>query len=77
MKIEEYDGHPVGELATGMLGPAVENVGSMLDEGNMEGALEAYQRLIHAGNACHLVTEHAFVKIADRSDYNPYMQAFE
>ncbi len=76
-EIEEYDGHPVGELALGMLTPAVENVGSHLDEGNMEGALDAYNKMINACNACHLATEHGFIKIADRSTENPFLQVFE
>lgn len=76
-EIEEYDGHPVGELAVGMLTPAVENVGSNLDSGDMEGAMAAFNMMINACNACHLATEHGFIKIVDRSTENPFMQAFE
>ena len=76
-EIEEYDGHPVGELALGMLTPVVENVGSHLDEGDMEGALDAYNQMINACNACHLATEHGFIKIVDRGTKNPFLQAFE
>ncbi len=76
-KIEEYDGFPVGQLSIGMLTPAVESVGSNLDAGNMEGAFEAYTQMINACNACHLVTDHGYIKIVDRSTENPYMQAFE
>ncbi len=76
--IEEYDGHPVGALATGMLTPAVESVGDGLDDRNMVGAMEAYNNMITACNACHLATEHGFIKIVDRSDTeNPFMQSFE
>lgn len=76
-EIEEYDGYPVGELAVGMLTPAVENVGSNLDSGDMDGALDAFDKMINACNACHLATAHGFIKIVDRSTENPYMQAFE
>ena len=76
-EIDEYDGFPVGELAVGMLTPATENVGSKLDAGDMDGALEAYQQLINACNACHLATDHGYIKLVDRSTENPYMQAFE
>ena len=76
-EIEEYDGYPVGDLSIAMLTPVVENVGSHLDSGDMEGAMDAYNQMINACNACHLATAHGFIKIVDRSTENPYMQAFE
>ena len=76
-KIEEYDGHPVGQLSVGMLTPAVEGVGSKLDENDLDGALQAYTAMLNACNACHLVTEHGFIKLVDASEMNPYMQVFE
>ncbi len=76
-KIEEYDGHPVGALAIQYLTPEVENVESNIDDGDMDGALEAYGRLVTACNSCHLVTDHGFIKVVDRSTENPYMQVFE
>ncbi len=76
-KIDEYDGHPVGELSVGMLTPVVEGVGTQLDNNDLDGALQAYTGLINACNACHLVTEHGFIKVVDNSEMNPYMQTFE
>lgn len=76
-KIEEYDGFPVGQLATAMLTKPVEAIGTNLDNGDMEGALVAFQDMINSCNACHLATAHGFINIADRSTENPYMQNFE
>ncbi len=76
-EIDEYDGHPVGQLSIGMLTPAVENVGSQLDNNDLDGAMQAYSAMLNACNACHLVTEHGFIKIVDESEKNPYIQVFE
>ena len=75
-EIDEYDGFPVGDLTPAMLTPSAEAVGSNLDSGNLDGALKAYSQLINACNACHLATDHGYIKIVDHSTQNPYMQDF-
>lgn len=73
--IESYDGHPIGELAGAMLGPAVEDLEDALDEGEWPAINEAYDGMINSCNACHQATEHGYIKV-ERSSENPYMQDF-
>ena len=75
-EIESYDGQPVGQLSTAMLGPSFHELEEAVDSGNPEAALSAYQVVIQTCNACHVVTQFGFIEIADRSTENPYMQLF-
>jgi hypothetical protein len=76
-EIEEYDGYPVGQLASAMLEPAMEALEAAVDDGDIAAAAGApFDALLNACNACHTATEHGFIVIA-RNSSNPYLQSFE
>ena len=70
--IASYDGHPVGQLTSDKLPPAIEALEDALAKG--DGA-EAMDGLVSACNACHVVTDHAYIKIR-RAGSNPFNQDF-
>lgn len=75
--VAEYDGHPVGQLATAMLDPALRRLGSALTQaGDIDAAARELDAFINACNACHVATDHAFIVI-ERNPANPYLQSFE
>lgn len=73
--VESYDGHPIGELAHGMLRPALENLEEALEDGEWSSASDAFDNMIQSCNNCHQVTEHGYIRIQRRSE-NPWMQDF-
>ena len=76
-EVEEYDGHPIGQLSAAMLSPALERLGAALDgSGQTAAAGRELDALLGACNACHTATEHAYIVIR-RNDVNPYAQSFE
>jgi hypothetical protein len=75
-EVDEYDGYPVGQLATSMLTPVIGRLESALENGNLEAANRELDALVNACNACHVATNHAFIVIA-RNSANPYLQSFE
>ena len=70
--VPEYDGHPVGRLTADMMPPAIEALEKALEGGD---PAEAMAGLVSACNACHAVTEHAYIKIR-RAGGNPFNQDF-
>lgn len=75
-EVEEYEGYPVGQLATSMLMPVMDRLESALETGNLDAANREFDALVNACNACHVATNHRFVVIA-RNSSNPYLQSFE
>ena len=75
-EIESYDEMPVGELSKAMLGPAFHDLEEAVDSGDSSAALSAYTTVINSCNACHTATGFAYIKIADRSTENVFMQDF-
>ncbi len=74
--VEEYDGHPIGQLAGAMLVPVIGRLETAVDGGNVDAAHRELDALISACNACHIATNHGFIVIA-RNSANPYLQSFE
>ncbi len=74
-EVKEYDGHPVGQLASTMLEPALETLEKSVDAKQFKRAQTDYGEMLKACNKCHNATEHGFIKIEDRSD-NPFIQSF-
>ncbi len=75
-EVEEYDGHPIGQLAGAMLAPVIGRLEAAVDGGNVDAANRELDALISACNACHIATNHGFIVIA-RNSANPYLQSFE
>jgi hypothetical protein len=75
-EVDEYDGYPVGQLATSMLTPVMGRLESALENGNLDAANRELDALVNACNACHVATSHGFIVIA-RNSSNPYLQSFE
>ncbi|MFU8878560.1 MAG: hypothetical protein ACNA7E_10495 [Wenzhouxiangellaceae bacterium] len=78
MRIDEYHGKPIGELAGAMLQPALERFERALESGDppdwdtVEARFDDY---VAACNACHQATEFGFIRIR-RTEANPFMQDF-
>ena len=75
-EVETYGEMPVGELSTAMLGPAFHGLEEAVDSGDSGAALAAFATVINSCNACHTATNFGYIKIADRSTENVYMQDF-
>lgn len=77
-RIEQYDGHPVGRLAEGMLLPAFGNLEKPLKSQppDWDKVAARFGEYVAACNACHEATGFGFINI-ERSDSNPFMQSFE
>ncbi len=74
-EVKEYDGHPIGQLASTILEPAFETLEMSVDANQFKQAQTDYGEMLKACNQCHTATEHGFIKIMERSD-NPFMQSF-
>ena len=74
--IPEYDGQPVGQLSAAMLLPILNELAEAVDSGSADSARAAYGKVIDSCNACHVATTFGYIKVTDRSDYNPYGQDF-
>lgn len=73
--VESYDGHAIGELSSGMLRPALENLEDALDEGEWSEVSQMFDAMIQSCNGCHQGTDHGYIQIQRRSE-NPWMQDF-
>jgi hypothetical protein len=72
-----YEGHQVGELVKTMLEPAIEALEDAVKAQNAGLFAERYTTLIATCNACHVATEHAYVRVtAPDLTINPWAQDF-
>jgi len=75
--IDEYDGHPVGELSNTMLKPVIENTESLFGDDNRPAIKKSVSIIIQACNNCHAATDHGYIKIVEvGTDNNPFNQDF-
>jgi len=76
-----YEGLPVAQLIDEILKPRFERLREALArdrKAHKNGAAQAALGELIAGcNQCHRATRHAFIKIRDRGDFNPFNQDFE
>lgn len=70
VEFETYDGRAVRSLMAAMLDPAIERI-----EERAGTADELIGTLIDSCNACHVATDHGFIRIVERRE-NPYLQEF-
>jgi hypothetical protein len=72
-----YEGHKVGELVKTMLEPAIESLEGAVKAKDPVLFAERYTTLIATCNACHVTTEHGYVRIAAPDlSINPWAQDF-
>ncbi len=79
IRVEQYDDHPIGSLATALLVPSINILATELrprpGEAPLDGAREALDVMMRQCNACHEATDHSFIVI-ERNPANPYAQSF-
>lgn len=71
-EVDTYDGFPVGELTESMLIPRIEEMEESLEGGDVSASLT---RLIDTCNACHVATDHGYIRIS-KAGSNPFNQDF-
>lgn len=71
-EVDTYDGFPVGELTESMLIPRIEEMEESLEGGDVSASLT---RLIDTCNACHVATDHGYIRIT-KVGSNPFNQDF-
>ena len=74
--VEEYDGHPVGDLTRSILVPAFEDLEEAVDSGDPGRMSAGFDGLVKQCNACHEATDHAYIRIRKTAG-NPYLQSFD
>ncbi|MCB0321938.1 MAG: hypothetical protein KDD69_00145 [Bdellovibrionales bacterium] len=77
MKIEEYEGIPIGAKAKEIIEPLVEELERVVAGGEKQKVQAAYDKLLNGCNACHAATEHGYIKIAPNFSTNPFLQDFK
>jgi hypothetical protein len=73
--VPHYGDYPVGRLTREMLLPAIEQLEDTVAAGDWAFSDTRFTDLLRACNACHLVTEHGFIRLAPASG-NPFAQDF-
>lgn len=74
--IDEYDGFPISDLASGFMIPVIESLEDAFDSGDWNLIRSRYSVLVQACNACHAATDHGFIKITEGFGNNPFNQDF-
>ena len=83
-EVPEYRSLPIALLADRLATPAYEKLRDAIQEDkdastekltNKASAL-AMTALVNSCNQCHTATQHSFIRITDRSDFNPFNQDF-
>lgn len=71
-----YDGYNISQLAKTMVEPMVEELEESVEKKDQVLFLNNYTALINSCNACHTVTEHAYIKIIEPTYPVPFNQDF-
>jgi len=74
--VPSYEGHAIGPLTETMLVPQVEAVEAALDAADWARVDAQLEQLVQSCNQCHQATEHGFIRIAVRTEVNPFAQSF-
>jgi len=74
--IETYDGFAIAQLTEVMLVPTLDAVEDAIDEGDWTEARSAVSAMVQSCNACHVATDHGFIRITEGFDVNPFNQSF-
>ncbi len=81
--VPEYRGQPVALLVDRLATPTYKALQAALakdKQASLEGvsvrSKEAFSSLIKSCNQCHVVTQHAFIEIPEKSGNNPFLQSF-
>lgn len=74
----EYEGLPVAVLIDRMAHRALADFGAVLAGGGADRAamLAGLDGVIQSCNACHLATQHGFIRITRGTEVNPFNQSF-
>ena len=75
--VPEYDGFPVGELVEAMLLSEIERVEQVAAEGDWQQTIRAVTDLVASCNACHVATDHGYIRIENQARENPFLQDFQ
>lgn len=73
--IESYHDRPVGALVQNMLMPQIERLEDAVGEREWAESDTRFADLLRACNACHMATEHGFIRLAPAKG-NPFAQDF-
>ena len=72
-----YEGHQIGELVKTMLEPAIESLEEAVTTRDAAMFTVRYETMIATCNACHVTTEHGYVRLAAPDlSINPWAQDF-
>ncbi len=74
----EYENLPVSVLIDRMAHPVYEAMQTTLASGSMDrkGLLAGVDAIVQSCNACHLATQHGFIRITLGTEVNPFNQSF-
>lgn len=85
--VPEYRGQPVALLIDRLIAPQFDKLreairadaadSGVADETGGARASSALTAVIDSCNQCHTATQHGFIKITDRRDFNPFNQDFK
>lgn len=77
--VPEYRGQPIALFIDRMAHPAYEEMKTNLqeEEPDFELLTKNFQSVVQSCNACHAATDHAFLKVTDGFDVNPFNQSFQ
>jgi hypothetical protein len=73
--IESYHDRPVGALVQDMLMPQIERLEDAVEARQWSETDSRFVDLLRACNACHMATEHGYIRIAP-AEGNPFAQDF-
>ena len=73
--IPHYHDYPVGPLVREMLLPMIEELEEAVEAGEWTAADTRFADMLRACNACHVATQHGYVRIAPATG-NPFAQDF-
>lgn len=75
-QVPEYRGQPIALLIDRLITPQFAPLAQAIEAGQAADTAAALARLIDSCNACHRASGHAFIRITNRSDINPFNQDF-
>lgn len=74
--VPEYRGLPIAMLIDRLVTPNYNSLQSAIADADHEKMTNELNKLIDSCNQCHQTTQHGFIKITPRTDFNPFNQDF-
>ena len=79
--VPEYRGLPIALLIDKLTTPTLEKLKEAIQRDSKSGGSahspDALAAVVNSCNQCHVATQHGFIKITDRRDFNPFNQDFK